>query len=142
MIYQNCRNAARFTQRQGKALGLGSSEYEALHFIRKNGRLPGCGCAGAWAGKKRGCAFDGCLEQKGLITRTKDPRIIAAASYLPRPRRSACATAAPRWKRITTNGCWKRLRRRSADAFLQTLELLYQKSKWIGETALPKFWQA
>lgn len=130
MITKIARNAARFTQRQGKALGLGSSEYEALHFIRKNpGACQDAVVQGLGMEKSAVAHLMAGLEQKGFITRTKDPqdnrrRLLFATPKAERLRDSRAALEAYYYQWLLET-----LAPAQRDAFLQTLELLYQKSK-------------
>lgn len=73
-ITKIARNATHFTQSQTKGKGLGSSEYEVLHCIRKN---PGiCAdeiCQQMYREKSAVAHLVAGLERKGFVTRRPHP---------------------------------------------------------------------
>lgn len=118
-----------------RLLGLGSSEYEALHFIRKNpGACQDAVVQGLGMEKSAVAHLMAGLEQKGFITRTKDPqdnsrRLLFATPKAERLRDSRAALEAYYYQWAAG----KRLRRRSATRFCRRWNCFIKNLKWLAK---------
>ena len=73
-ITKIARNASHFVQSLTRQLGLGASEYELLHCIRKNpGIRPDTICQKLYMNKSAAAHLCTALERKGLVRREVDP---------------------------------------------------------------------
>lgn len=129
-ITKIARNAANFSQRQLKAFGLGTSEYDVLHCIRKN---PGiilfeiCGELGMEKSAAAHCIAS--LEAKGYICRKTDPEDKRRKQLFPLEK--ADELKDQRASREADFYAWlmEDIPPEKLDVFLEVLDTIYQKSK-------------
>lgn len=129
-ITKIARNAAHFVQSQAKGMGLGSSEYEALHCIRKS---PGiCAdeiCRQLYREKSAVAHLVAGLERKGFVTRRPHPednrrRQIFATEKADNLKNSQAALEALYYTWLLED-----IPEEKIDVFLEVLDMIYYKSK-------------
>ena len=129
-ITKIARNASHFAQSQAKVMGLGTSEYEVLHCIRKN---PGiCSdeiCRKLYREKSAVAHLVAGLERKGFVTRQPHPddnrrRQIFATEKADSLKDSQAALEAFYYGWLLED-----IPEEEKRVFLQVLDTLYHKSK-------------
>ncbi len=124
------RNAAHFVQSQAKGMGLGSSEYEVLHCIRKH---PGiCAdeiCRQLYREKSAVAHLVAGLERKGFVTRQAHPednrrRQIFATEKADNLKNTQAALEAFYYAWLL-----EEIPQEKLEVFLDVLDTIYHKSK-------------
>lgn len=129
-ITKIARNAANFSQRQLKAFGLGTSEYDVLYCIRKK---PGiilfeiCGELGMEKSAAAHCIAS--LEAKGYICRKTDPDDKRRKQLFPLEKADELKNQ--RASREADFYAWlmEDIPPEKLGVFLEVLDTIYQKSK-------------
>ena len=143
-ITKIARNASHFAQSQAKEVGLGASEYEVLHCIRKNpGICSDAFCRKLYREKSAVAHMVAGLERKGFVTRQPHPddnrrRQIYATEKADSLKDSQAALEALyyAWLLEDIPGLvvdydneFEDIPEEEKRVFLQVLDTLYQKSK-------------
>ena len=129
-ITKIARNAAHFVQSRAKDQGLGSSEYEVLHCIRKS---PGI-CADEigrqlYLEKSAVAHLTASLEKKGFIRREVDPGDKRRRLIYPTDKADALKNSRAALEAFYYGWLLEEVQPEKREVFLEVLDRLYTRSK-------------
>lgn len=129
-ITKIARNAAHFVQSRAKDQGLGGSEYEVIHCIRKSpGISPDEIGRQLYLEKSAVAHLTASLERKGFIRREVDPRDKRRRRLFPTDQADALKNSRAALEAFYYGWLLEEVESEKREVFLEVLETLYARSK-------------